>query len=396
MACSDGEDADGNGTSDTAAWRKAPGLWRNSRISSAKTPIASLHRARNAPAHPVDLRKRARRALRHREYARCPGSTSSTSRPTRRPGRVGTPSLPSLTLDADGPCPAAADAHRARRDQLGRTTQGVSRARKQEWNERRRGNAPEAKIRVDGRWMRMDVQNAARQAPHIMELIAGAPWREAVTFRETWPHEYVVVNRDGQQALLAAFCDRSGRTHTGHHQTIVGVLRREAARAERDSCRVPEAEATGRRRRQEIVGARSVEELGVSVLGDAVRREAAHRRVRLVLYLWTSQGSRGTLCTMGTGPEETDEPEHAEDLELSAGHADRPGPTGEISDGKRRHLSTRYSEERGTCRAVRGIGEIAPPQIGPVVRSRRRLRADRTLLQVPRLRSAGTTASRRR
>ena len=42
----------------------------------------------------------------------------------------------------------------------------------------------------------------------IMELIAGAPWREAVTCLETWPHEYVVINKDGQQELLAAFCER--------------------------------------------------------------------------------------------------------------------------------------------------------------------------------------------
>lgn len=41
-----------------------------------------------------------------------------------------------------------------------------------------------------------------------MELIADAPWREAVTYRETWPHEYVVIKRDGQQKLLAAFCER--------------------------------------------------------------------------------------------------------------------------------------------------------------------------------------------
>ena len=46
---------------------------------------------------------------------------------------------------------------------------------------------------------------------NIMELIAAAPWREAVTYRETWPHEYVVINRDGQQDLLAAFCERIGR-----------------------------------------------------------------------------------------------------------------------------------------------------------------------------------------
>ena len=44
-----------------------------------------------------------------------------------------------------------------------------------------------------------------------MELIADAPWRESVTCRETWPDEYVVVNRDGQQDLLAAFCVRIGR-----------------------------------------------------------------------------------------------------------------------------------------------------------------------------------------
>ena len=41
-----------------------------------------------------------------------------------------------------------------------------------------------------------------------MTLIAQAPWREAVTYRETWPHEYVVVKKDGQQALLDAFCAR--------------------------------------------------------------------------------------------------------------------------------------------------------------------------------------------
>ena len=44
-----------------------------------------------------------------------------------------------------------------------------------------------------------------------MELIAAAPWREAVTYRETWPHEYVVINRDGQHKLLASFCERIRR-----------------------------------------------------------------------------------------------------------------------------------------------------------------------------------------
>lgn len=44
-----------------------------------------------------------------------------------------------------------------------------------------------------------------------MTLIARAPWHEAVTYRETWPHEYVVIRRDDQQALLAAFCARVAR-----------------------------------------------------------------------------------------------------------------------------------------------------------------------------------------
>ena len=44
--------------------------------------------------------------------------------------------------------------------------------------------------------------------PDIMALIARAPWREAVTYRDTWPHEYVVIQKDGQQNLLDAFCQR--------------------------------------------------------------------------------------------------------------------------------------------------------------------------------------------
>ena len=34
--------------------------------------------------------------------------------------------------------------------------------------------------------------------PEIMTLIGAAPWREAVTYRQSWPHEYVVVKKDGQ------------------------------------------------------------------------------------------------------------------------------------------------------------------------------------------------------
>ena len=55
------------------------------------------------------------------------------------------------------------------------------------------------------------MDNTTRQQPHIMKLIANAPWREAVTYRDTWPHEYVVAKRDGQQELLAAFCERITR-----------------------------------------------------------------------------------------------------------------------------------------------------------------------------------------
>ena len=42
----------------------------------------------------------------------------------------------------------------------------------------------------------------------LTELIDRAPWREAVTYRETWPHEYVLSEKDGQQELLGAICER--------------------------------------------------------------------------------------------------------------------------------------------------------------------------------------------
>ena len=45
----------------------------------------------------------------------------------------------------------------------------------------------------------------------LTELISRAPWREAVTYRDTWPHEYVVVKKDRQEELLAAFCERIAR-----------------------------------------------------------------------------------------------------------------------------------------------------------------------------------------
>ena len=44
-------------------------------------------------------------------------------------------------------------------------------------------------------------------APTLNELIDSAPWREAVTYREKWPHEYVMSESDGQAELLNAICE---------------------------------------------------------------------------------------------------------------------------------------------------------------------------------------------
>ena len=42
----------------------------------------------------------------------------------------------------------------------------------------------------------------------LTELIACAPWREAITYRDTWPHEYVLLQKDHQRELLEAVCER--------------------------------------------------------------------------------------------------------------------------------------------------------------------------------------------
>ena len=44
--------------------------------------------------------------------------------------------------------------------------------------------------------------------PTLTELIARAPWREAVTYRDTWLHEYVLTEKDDQRDLLDAVCAR--------------------------------------------------------------------------------------------------------------------------------------------------------------------------------------------
>ena len=48
----------------------------------------------------------------------------------------------------------------------------------------------------------------APDTTNFTDLIAKALLREASTYRDTWPHEYIVIQKDGQQGLLAAFCQR--------------------------------------------------------------------------------------------------------------------------------------------------------------------------------------------
>jgi hypothetical protein len=47
-----------------------------------------------------------------------------------------------------------------------------------------------------------------KQYMKLTDLIADAPWREAVTYRDTWPHEYVLLMKDGQRELFEAVCQR--------------------------------------------------------------------------------------------------------------------------------------------------------------------------------------------
>ena len=45
----------------------------------------------------------------------------------------------------------------------------------------------------------------------LTELIARAPWREAVTYRDSWPHEYVLSEKD-----------RAARTAERHLRPLPG------------------------------------------------------------------------------------------------------------------------------------------------------------------------------
>lgn len=42
----------------------------------------------------------------------------------------------------------------------------------------------------------------------IVDLIRHAPWREAVTYADTWPHEYVLSRKDDQRELIELVCAR--------------------------------------------------------------------------------------------------------------------------------------------------------------------------------------------
>ena len=42
----------------------------------------------------------------------------------------------------------------------------------------------------------------------LTDLIDRAPWREAVTYRDTWPHDYVLTDKDNQRELLDVICSR--------------------------------------------------------------------------------------------------------------------------------------------------------------------------------------------
>ena len=43
-------------------------------------------------------------------------------------------------------------------------------------------------------------------------MIGRATWREAVAYRDTWPHEYVLSRKDGQNELIELVC---ARLHAG-------------------------------------------------------------------------------------------------------------------------------------------------------------------------------------
>ena len=70
-------------------------------------------------------------------------------------------------------------------------------------------------LRVIEPW---DYNDARSALLTLTELIARAHWREAVTYRDTWPHEYALTENDDQRELLDVICARlrAGEGVAGH------------------------------------------------------------------------------------------------------------------------------------------------------------------------------------
>ena len=59
----------------------------------------------------------------------------------------------------------------------------------------------------DNRFRSQDSDEEVRcMKPTLTDLIDRAPWRETITYRDTWPHEYVLTEKDNQRELLDAIC----------------------------------------------------------------------------------------------------------------------------------------------------------------------------------------------
>lgn len=52
------------------------------------------------------------------------------------------------------------------------------------------------------------MRESAQKSKTSLELIEHAQWREAITYRHTWPHEYVLAETDNQQELVELICER--------------------------------------------------------------------------------------------------------------------------------------------------------------------------------------------
>ena len=58
----------------------------------------------------------------------------------------------------------------------------------------------------------------------ITGLIGRAPWREAVAYRDIWPHEYVLSRQDGQHELVELVeALTENMQQLGSHVTLLGA-----------------------------------------------------------------------------------------------------------------------------------------------------------------------------